>query len=485
MERKFEKICKYKDVEVKLPQRSTKNSAGYDFFCLAHQTLPPFKATLVKTGVKAKFPEDEVLLLFNRSSNPTKKNLILLNGVGVVDSDYFSNQDNDGEIGFMFYNMSHDYIFLEKGDKLGQGVFVKFNVTDDDAADGQRSGGFGSTDKTEVKELTDIDTKKIENQIKETKKESIFVDDLKPNEWHSVEDITRQFELKDKYKQQAEAWLASSSNDDGFVASVTFKIGDEYFDIDEPRKDKSKDSKNTKGMLTACKLAIKEAKMYKIKKLIIHTKHEGTVKWAAGLWKANLVYTKEYVKYINNLKDIELVFDLISKDTKDENILRAYNNAKDVLTNKKESTFIDIPAKKIVKGEAYCDGSYNAKTKVYGYGVLLKINGKTEEFKGKGKITEKATMRNVAGEIDGAKRAVNEAINRGVTDLTLYYDYDGIEKWATLKWARNKKWTIEYSKFMQTQMKKINIRFVHVTGHSGNKGNERVDKLAKKAVGLK
>lgn len=143
--RKFEKVKRLENEEIKLPERSTKNSAGYDFFCLGHQTLPPFKATLVKTGVKAKFPEDEVLLLFNRSSNPTKKNLILLNGVGVVDCDYFSNIDNDGEIGFMFYNMSHEYVILEKGDKLGQGVFVNFKLTDDDVSQKDRIGGFGST----------------------------------------------------------------------------------------------------------------------------------------------------------------------------------------------------------------------------------------------------------------------------------------------------------------------------------------------------
>lgn len=148
--RKFEFVSRMNGIalgDIKLPERSTSKSAGYDFFnpekivCKAHEL------TMIKTGIKAQFPEDEALLLFNRSSNPKKKHLVILNGVGVVDADYYNNVDNEGEIGFAFYNMSNEDVTIEQGDKLGQGIFVKFGIVDGDSAEGERKGGFGSTGK--------------------------------------------------------------------------------------------------------------------------------------------------------------------------------------------------------------------------------------------------------------------------------------------------------------------------------------------------
>ena len=130
-----------------LPARSTKNSAGYDFFNLKRVVCKSHQITMIPTGIKAEFPEDEMLLLFNRSSNPKKKGSIILNGVGVVDSDYYNNSDNEGEMGFVFYNMLDEDVILEAGEKLGQGIFVKFLTTDNDAATETRIGGFGSTGK--------------------------------------------------------------------------------------------------------------------------------------------------------------------------------------------------------------------------------------------------------------------------------------------------------------------------------------------------
>ena len=130
-----------------LPTRSTKNSAGYDFFNPKNIICKSHKITMIPTGIKAQFPEDEMLLLFNRSSNPKKKGLIILNGVGVVDSDYYNNTDNEGEMAFVFYNMLEDDVTLLAGEKLGQGIFVKYAKTDDDMAKGERIGGFGSTGK--------------------------------------------------------------------------------------------------------------------------------------------------------------------------------------------------------------------------------------------------------------------------------------------------------------------------------------------------
>lgn len=165
--RRFEIVKRINNLSsVKKPQRSTSASAGYDF-CSEDTVVVPsiwrqilklfiegmlvcdtnikIKPTLIKTGIKACFEKDEVLKLYNRSSNPLKRGLILANGVGVVDSDYYNNLDNDGEIMFAFYNLFPFDITIEKGEKIGQGVFEKFLVTDDDEANGKRSGGFGST----------------------------------------------------------------------------------------------------------------------------------------------------------------------------------------------------------------------------------------------------------------------------------------------------------------------------------------------------
>lgn len=128
-----------------LPQRSTAVSAGYDFFNPERVIIEPSEIKYVKTGVKATFPEGEMLMLCNRSSNPKKKGLVLANGVGIVDSDYYNNPDNEGEIAFAFINITDHPVILEAGEKLGQGIFVKFGTTSDDNAEGQRIGGWGST----------------------------------------------------------------------------------------------------------------------------------------------------------------------------------------------------------------------------------------------------------------------------------------------------------------------------------------------------
>lgn len=108
-----------------------------------------FQPTMVHTGIKASMLEDEVLYLYNRSSNPKKLGLILANGVGVVDADYFENPDNDGEIMFAFLNILPWSIKLKAGDKLGQGIFSKFLRPVDGLVvkSDKRVGGFGSTDK--------------------------------------------------------------------------------------------------------------------------------------------------------------------------------------------------------------------------------------------------------------------------------------------------------------------------------------------------
>ena len=128
-----------------LPQRSTIGSAGYDFFSCEDIVIEPHEIKLVHTGVLAFFPKNNVLELYNRSSNPIKKGLILANGVGVVDSDYYGNADNDGEIMFCFYNIKNEPVTIKKGDKIGQGVFSEFFLVDDDNSWQKRTGGWGST----------------------------------------------------------------------------------------------------------------------------------------------------------------------------------------------------------------------------------------------------------------------------------------------------------------------------------------------------
>ena len=177
---KFEVISKYADAELNLPVRKTKASAGYDFQVAEDTIVPSYhgliakmrnatqfcvnglytvddvarvskdfraKPTLVPTGIKCEMPEDMYLELSVRSSCPLKHWLILANGVGIIDSDYYNNPDNEGHIFFQIINLSPFDIILKKGDTIGQGIFKKYYLTDDDAATAERQGGFGSTDK--------------------------------------------------------------------------------------------------------------------------------------------------------------------------------------------------------------------------------------------------------------------------------------------------------------------------------------------------
>lgn len=177
---KFEKVKRFEgDETIHLPERKTAGAAGYDFE-VAEDTLVPSaddllarlayaagsvfssepitldemaartksvkaKPTLVPTGVKCIMPKDAYLQLSVRSSCPLKYWLILGNGVGIIDSDYASNPDNDGEIFFQIINLSPYPIMLPKGSIIGQGVIIPYLKTDDDKCDAQRLGGFGST----------------------------------------------------------------------------------------------------------------------------------------------------------------------------------------------------------------------------------------------------------------------------------------------------------------------------------------------------
>ena len=174
--RGFEAIQKYTGIN--LPVRSTKNAAGYDFEAaedttiysiwrsfarvmhlhkpssVIQEAIPKeleklFKPTLVPTGVKSYMQNDEYLQLTNRSGNPLKNFILLANGVGVIDADYYDNADNEGHIMFQFINFGLFDKKIKKGDRIGQGTFLKFLTVDgDNGSDlAERSGGFGSTGK--------------------------------------------------------------------------------------------------------------------------------------------------------------------------------------------------------------------------------------------------------------------------------------------------------------------------------------------------
>lgn len=128
-----------------LPRRQTAKSAGYDFYSPEEFELLPGEIKEIKLQVKAQVKEGEFLLLVPRSSLGWKYNVRLVNTVGIIDQDYYNNPDNEGEIGLKLKNDGNKALFVPKNDRLIQGIFVKFDVTEDDAAQGNRVGGFGST----------------------------------------------------------------------------------------------------------------------------------------------------------------------------------------------------------------------------------------------------------------------------------------------------------------------------------------------------
>lgn len=174
----FEKVSKYNDWDLPMPERKTKYSAGYDFASAEDVVIPSYthivetfrngvatndilslsdmtkitkglnlKPTLVPTGMKCHMENGQFLELSVRSSLPLKHWIIMANGVGIIDADYYNNPDNEGHIYFQLINLSPFDIEIAKGDIIGQGVIRNYLITDDDKAEGERIGGFGSTSK--------------------------------------------------------------------------------------------------------------------------------------------------------------------------------------------------------------------------------------------------------------------------------------------------------------------------------------------------
>lgn len=173
---KFEKVESLNYPEINLPVRATAHAAGYDFEAAEDIVIPSYftlsaminnadnspkdldgmgeltkrlgaKPTLIPTGIKCKLADDEYLELAARSSMPLKYWLVLANGIGVVDADYYDNPDNEGHIMFQYINLSPVDLLIRKGEKIGQGIIKKYITTEDDIPGGERTGGFGSSGK--------------------------------------------------------------------------------------------------------------------------------------------------------------------------------------------------------------------------------------------------------------------------------------------------------------------------------------------------
>lgn len=145
--RGFEKVS-YALSDVKLPTRSDNRSAGYDFYSNEDVIIVPNGTHVFDTQVKAYMPDDEYLALYVRSSIGIKKNLHLLNTVGICDSGYYSNQQNDGSILIALRNYGYEAVHIKKGERIAQGIFCKYYITDDDKPlSDTRTGGIGSTGK--------------------------------------------------------------------------------------------------------------------------------------------------------------------------------------------------------------------------------------------------------------------------------------------------------------------------------------------------
>lgn len=134
---------------------------------------------------------------------------------------------------------------------------------------------------------------------------------------------------------------------------------------------------------------------------------------------------------------------------------------------------------------AFVDGSYKKETEEFSYGAVLFTNGETLEFNGACDDSEVASMRNIAGELKGAMEIMSYCVENGIKNLEIHHDYIGIAKWCTGEWQANEPGTVIYREFCAKIQEELNVSFVKVKAHSGNKYNNRADVLAKEALGIK
>ena len=148
MARFFEVVrddCRKTDGEITLPTRATEHSAGYDFYSTIDAVIQPNESVMIWTDVKAHMYYDNALLIIPRSSMG-KHPVMIANTIGLIDNDYYGNESNDGNIGFRLLNIGKTPYEIKTGDRIGQGIFIKYGTVKNDTATAKRVGGFGSSD---------------------------------------------------------------------------------------------------------------------------------------------------------------------------------------------------------------------------------------------------------------------------------------------------------------------------------------------------
>lgn len=149
---KIEEYNKYKDYfkyeDIVIPQRQTSRSCGYDFVSPHEVIINPYEVKVIYSGIKCALNNNEYLMLVVRSSIGIKRGIVLANQIGIIDADYFENQDNDGHIMIALRNVTNESVVIKKGERVVQGIIMNYLITDDDDPKSEkRSGGIGSTGK--------------------------------------------------------------------------------------------------------------------------------------------------------------------------------------------------------------------------------------------------------------------------------------------------------------------------------------------------
>lgn len=140
-----EKFRMHKNSDVILPNRGSECAAGYDIYAVVGFSLKPREKTIIWTDIKAYMQEDEVLQIYIRSSVGIKQGILLSNGTGIIDKDYYSNISNDGNIGIGLVNTSSEVATIKAGERIAQGIFLKYLIADSGNNSAKRVGGIGST----------------------------------------------------------------------------------------------------------------------------------------------------------------------------------------------------------------------------------------------------------------------------------------------------------------------------------------------------
>ena len=142
---RFEVVSTFENHHINLPRRSTRHSCGYDFEAAEELFIEPDKIKLIPTGIKVYMPSNVYLQINSRSSLAVQRNIVVAQGVGTIDADYYNNVKNEGHILIPLLNRGKDTAVVKKGDRVAQGIFIRYETTEDDQVEVIRVGGFGST----------------------------------------------------------------------------------------------------------------------------------------------------------------------------------------------------------------------------------------------------------------------------------------------------------------------------------------------------